>query len=90
MFANGGGNLIVRDAATGQFQWMFAGDNQLEITPVIANGYVYVSSMKNTYAVDIATHKQAWTVDIGGHLSIASRRLIIASDKTIYAFGMSK
>ncbi|CAN5464288.1 hypothetical protein BH09MYX1_BH09MYX1_54820 [soil metagenome] len=89
VFAIGGGGVIARDAVTGQLQWMFAGDNALEFTPVIANGYMYVASQKNTYAVDLTTHTQAWTVGVGGYLAIASRRLLIAANDTLYAFVMS-
>ncbi|CAN5464265.1 hypothetical protein BH09MYX1_BH09MYX1_54810 [soil metagenome] len=83
------GNLIVRSASTGKLQWSFAGDGALTGTPVIANGVVYVSSATNTYAVDLQTHQQAWTTPVGGTLAVASRRLLIAADDTLYAYRMT-
>ncbi len=90
VFAVGGGTLIVRDAANGQLLWNFVGDGKLRGAPVIANGHVYVSSDDNTYALDIATQSQVWTVPLGGTLSIASQRLIIAAKDAVRAFLMSK
>ncbi|HYQ40411.1 MAG TPA: PQQ-binding-like beta-propeller repeat protein [Polyangiaceae bacterium] len=46
----------MRDVATGGLKWTFAGDGQLSSPPAIADGYVYVSSDENLYAVDVSTH----------------------------------
>ncbi len=80
-----------RFAQDGSLAWTFSGDGSLKLPPVIAAGYVYVASDKNVYAVNIATHKQAWTAAYGGWLSVASRRLLVASqDGILHAFLMSK
>ena len=75
-----GGNLIVRHAATGASLWVFAGDGALKYTPVIAAGFVYVASDKNVYAVSTTTHKQVWSTGFGGHMAIASGRLVIVGE----------
>jgi hypothetical protein len=91
VYAISAGNLVVRNAVTGILAWTFVGDAQLSYPPVIANGYVYVASNSNIYAVEIATHSQAFTAAFGGWLSISSSRLLIAGqDGTLSAFLMSK
>ncbi len=89
VFGVSSGSLVVRSASSGALQWSFAGDGALENTPVIANGFVYVSSAKNTYAVDLTTHQQVWTVADGGSLAVASRRLLVVSPTAIHAYRMS-
>lgn len=72
------GNLVARNAATGSLMWTFVGDQLLTYPPVVANGYVYVASASNTYAVHSSTHASTWTTNAGGWLSIASGRLLVA------------
>ncbi len=83
------GTLVARDAATGALQWFFTGDGKLNRTPAIANGFIYVASDSNVYAVDLSTHQQVWSAPVGGDLVIASRRLLIASKGTLHAYRMS-
>lgn len=78
VYALSGGNLIVRDAMTGALLWTFVGDANLKYPPVIAGGFVYVASGSNVYAVNIASHAQAWTAPKGGWLAIASGRLLVS------------
>jgi hypothetical protein len=86
------GNLVARDAITGELLWSFVGDGTLHFPPVIANGYVYVASPANVYAVSIATHRSVWSDKGGGWLAIAAHRLFIAgmgSKLTVYVLGHS-
>jgi outer membrane protein assembly factor BamB len=91
VFAIGGGNLIVRNALTGAQTWLFGGDHNLAYPPIVANGYVYVASDSNVYAVDIASRSLAWTAPVGGWLTIASRRLLVAAkDGALHGFVLSR
>jgi outer membrane protein assembly factor BamB len=86
-----GGNLVARDANLGSLLWTFVGDQALTYPPVVVNGFLYIASDKNVYAVEIATHKQVWTQAVGGWLTVASRRLLVASsDGTLHAFVLSQ
>ena len=81
------GTLAVYDEATGRTLWTFRGDGQLIRAPVVANGYVFVSSDENTYALDIDEEASVWTYPEGGPLAIASGRLYLAGRTgAIYAF----
>ena len=83
------GNLQARDAATGMFLWSFAGDGGLSYPPVITPRFVYVSSGTHTYAVDPSQHSATWTANVGGWLSVAAGKLLIASaNGTLSAYGL--
>jgi hypothetical protein len=87
VFGISAGNLIARDAASGTLQWTFVGDTSLSYPPVIANGYAYVASANNVYAVRLADHTQAWTAPVGGWLAVAAGRLLVAgTNGTLYGF----
>jgi hypothetical protein len=73
-----GGTLRAHAADTGAFQWTFVGDGALNHQAVIANGYAYVSSNANTYAVRLSDHTQVGTVAVGGWLTVAGGKLFIA------------
>ena len=91
VYAISAGNLVVRDAATGSLKWTFVGDTKLSYPPVLANGYAYVASDANLYAVDMATHLQADQKPVGGWLIVGSHRLIVAGqDGTLTAYVLSK
>jgi hypothetical protein len=89
VYAISAGNLIVRDATTGSLLWTFVGDTALNHPPVVANGYVYVSSDANVYAVSIATHQQVWTDEVGGWLALAARRLVVSGSDKLTAYLLS-
>jgi hypothetical protein len=78
VYAVSAGNLVARDGSTGALMWTFVGDQRLSYPPVIANGYVYVASEANVYAVNIATHAMAWSAPVGGWVTLASGRLLVA------------
>lgn len=73
------GTLRAHDAATGAFQWSFGGDGALRYPPVLANGFLYVSSDANVYAVDLTTHAAVWSASPGGWLVVAEGKLFVAS-----------
>jgi hypothetical protein len=84
------GNLVARDATTGALLWTFVGDQALKYPPVVAHGFVYVSSDANVYAVNTATHAQALTAPAGGWLTLAARRLLVAgADGVLRGFVLS-
>ncbi len=86
------GTLQARDSGSGTLLWTFVGDLALSYPPVIANGYIYVASSANVYAVSIATHNQVWTAAVGGWLAVAAHRLLVAGDTGLlsaYALSLS-
>jgi hypothetical protein len=90
LLAISGGSLRAHAADTGVFQWSFVGDGALKYQPVIANGYVYVSSASNTYAVRLSDQTQVWTAAVGGWLSVAGGTLFIAQPNGVLtAYAMS-
>ncbi len=90
VYAISGGVLHARNASTGAYLWGFAGDTALASTPVVAAGHVYVSSAANTYAVSVATGSQAWTAAVGGPLTVAANKLLVArSNGTLNAYSLT-
>ena len=84
------GTLQAMDAELGTPLWTFAGDSALSYPPVIAGGTVYVASANNVYALDISTHQQVWMDSVGGWLSLAAHKLLVASkDGTLRAYALS-
>jgi outer membrane protein assembly factor BamB len=78
------------DAATGQQRW-FAGTNGWVLgTPSVAEGVVYVASMKATVsAIEIATGSTLWAVQVGDSLPSSGIGFVLSSspavvDGTIY------
>jgi hypothetical protein len=66
------------------------GDQNLSYPPAVANGYVYVSSKSNVYAVNIASHVQAWTAPAGGWVTVAAGRVLVAGpDGVLRGFVLS-
>jgi outer membrane protein assembly factor BamB len=90
VYAISAGNLIARDATTGKLISTMVGDQNLKYPPIVAGGYVYASSDANVYAWDRTSHAQIWTAPAGGWLSVASRRLLVASsDGVLHGFVLS-
>ncbi|HEX8795384.1 MAG TPA: PQQ-binding-like beta-propeller repeat protein [Polyangiaceae bacterium] len=85
------GNLIARDATTGALLATMVGDLALKYPPIVAGGYVYAASDANVYAWSTTSHAQAWTAPVGGWITIAARRLIVASnDGIVHGFVLSQ
>ncbi len=92
VYALSSGTLHALDATTGARKWMFAGDDALAYPPVMAAGYLYVSSPSNVYAVDPATHQAVWSAPVGGPLAIGSGMLFVSrpSDGSLVAFRLTR
>ena len=70
------------DEQTGSVQWSWpAPAGEMFIRNIVAaNNLVFVSTDRAVYAIDMATHQQAWSIAVPGGLSIASLKyLLIAS-----------
>jgi len=72
------GGLQVRRESDLKLLWSFAGDGQIRSRPVIANGYVYVSSVNNTYILRIQNKSLDSTIPVGGTPTVAAGKLFIA------------
>ncbi len=72
------GGLQVRRESDLRLLWSFAGDGEIRSRPVIANGYVYVSSINNTYILRIQSKSLEATIPVGGTPTVAAGKLFIA------------
>lgn len=83
------GYVDVYDRFTGEVLWKFEGDGGLIYTPVVANGYLFVSSLDSTFAVNISTQSVEWSYPAGGFLTVTDKNLYVADSVTgsLYAFG---
>lgn len=77
---------------TGDSLAAFVGDEEFywyhARAPVIANGFVFVSSREKTYALDAETLEEVWRYDVRGHLSVGADHLFVSTpDGELYAFG---
>lgn len=87
VYVVGGGKLRAFDLPTGNVLWTFDGDGALAYPPVVAAGYVYVSSPNRVYAVSIATHASVWSADVGGWLAVGAGRLFVSGpSRTVHGF----
>ncbi|MBV8878521.1 MAG: PQQ-binding-like beta-propeller repeat protein, partial [Planctomycetaceae bacterium] len=81
------GALQVRRESDLKLQWSFAGDGQLRGKPVIAAGYLYLSSVSSTYILKISNHALVSTLPVGGTVTVAAGKLFVAGlDGTLYAY----
>lgn len=83
------GYMQAYDRFTGETRWIFNGDENLKYPPVVGNGYVFVSSPNNTYALDLNSLTIEWIYPVGGHLTVSENNLYVADDinSSLYAFG---
>lgn len=79
VFSVASGKLNVYDEKTGQTLWSFSGDSKLNHSPIVANGFILVSSNDNTYAINIKTQELVWHYEKGGRLTVANNRLYLAT-----------
>lgn len=81
------------DPVTGDEQWAFATQGQVDSSAVIAGKYAFVGSGDGrVYAIDVETGQEAWRYEAGGHIvaspAIAAGRLVIGTDAgDLYCFG---
>jgi hypothetical protein len=84
--------LEVRDELTGILLWSWTQPQQglhqvgLDSNIVVTDSHVFVgassyvpSSTSNTYAIDLQTHQEVWSVGLGGYLALADNVLYIES-----------
>jgi outer membrane protein assembly factor BamB len=84
------GALQARDAASGDLLWSFVPPDELRYPPVIANGFLYVSSNTKVHALDLAAQSEVWSDNAGGWLSIANGKLYVARpDGNLNAYKMT-
>ena len=87
------GKLMVLDGLTGDSLGVFVPIPRFrflqELAPVIANGYLYVSSNYSTYALDVETLELVWQHPyIGGELAVGNGHLIVSGPTgEVHAFG---
>lgn len=81
-------SLSAMDGVTGEEVWHYKLDTASAFSPVIANGYLFVSTVNTTHVFDIETHELVWSYPDGGFLTIANNQLFIAGEKgDVYVFG---
>ena len=89
IFATHKGWMQAYNKFTGEKLWTFYGDSALDHAPVAANGYIFVSSLANTYAINISTHEVDWSYPVGGELSVTDKNLYVTDSAyfSLYVFG---
>jgi outer membrane protein assembly factor BamB len=83
------------DPASGKQQWSFATDGQVDASPVIVNGRVYVGSLSDDgsfYVLDLKTGKQVQKLEldapVSGSAAVGPDCIIVGTDKgTVYCLG---
>jgi len=69
------GNVYALDAATGKTIWTYPTSNEIDSSPVLANGTLYISSLDGItymtpdvalYALNATTGEKIWNFTIGG------------------------
>jgi len=74
---------------TGEKLWQFSPNDSLRNAPIVANGYLFVSSWTNTYALNLNTMQVNWSYPIGGQITVTDNQLFISDTIwwNLYAFG---
>ena len=65
------GIVNVLDAHTGAALWTWAGPEEITQAMLATVDHLFVSSERNTYAIDLATQQTSWTYAAGGELSMS-------------------
>ena len=90
------GALVALDKKKGTEVWNFPTQGQVDSSPVVAGGRVYVGSQDgHLYVLDLATGRQLQKVKLDGPVNgspaVAAGRLLIGTNKgTVYCFGAKK
>lgn len=83
-----GGSLYALSAATGETAWTFRTKSSLRSSPTVAGGIVVFESLRNVYALDVATGAQQWAFESGGRSSptVVDGTVYVGSeDANVYA-----
>ena len=81
------GTLHAYDIHTGAILWNFTQNSNIAFPPVVANGYVFISSETDVYAIDLYDHTDKWHGTPGGNLTVAYNCLFMAgTDGNLYVF----
>lgn len=81
------GTLQACDVRTGDALWSFTQNSNISYSPVVSNGYVFISSETDAYVIDLNDHTEKWHSAQGGQLTVAYNCLFIAgTDGNLYAF----
>lgn len=90
VFAVNRGTLVVYDAEKGDSLWGFKGSTKFLYSPVISNGFLFVASNDETYALQIDQKKEVWKYPKGGELAVSNNKLFVATDSGyVLIFGKS-
>ena len=77
------------DAHTGDVRWSFPAEDTVKVSPVVANGLVYISSGKGwLYALDVQNGSVIWRERLDGNASAAvavhEGKLFVGDEKGIF------
>jgi outer membrane protein assembly factor BamB len=87
-----GGVLEARNTVTGALLWSFAGDGGLATTPVVVDGFLYVTSITGRmWALDTSTGRPVWGDDVGAPIRNASPgagdgRVVVPASNLLVAY----
>ncbi|MBV9280122.1 MAG: PQQ-binding-like beta-propeller repeat protein, partial [Chloroflexi bacterium] len=74
--SSSGGTLQVQDwtnPSAPATLWSFAGDGTLDSAPIIVNNDVFVGgSSGNLYALNLTTHRQVWSANVGAGIPLSN------------------
>ncbi len=67
---NAGSTVTSANVATLKLAWTISTPGAVTGTPIVSNGFVYFADWKgNVYAININTHAQEWSVNLGDPIS---------------------
>ena len=77
------GQVEARTENDGSLQWSWIAPDGPPVGPVIATkNLLLVSTAANTYAVDLASHAQAWSYPAGGHLALSAQGILFIAQSS--------
>lgn len=86
---NGASSLDAIDARTGAILWSWeppTGQTFIRNT-IATDNLLFVSTDKNTYAIDIATRTAIWSYPVGGALSLSPGYILYIAEDASFNFG---
>jgi len=83
VFVANGARVEARTESDGSLQWSWAPPEGQPTGPMIATkNLLLVSTAANTYAVDLASHAQAWTYPAGGQLALSAQGVLFIAQSS--------